>query len=93
VDRLKLLEISARIGVGPSLAFLRKQGGSLLRLSAGSIEKLHNELAPHVGDPQLGIAGFHYFTFNRVLETWRFAQAHARSDCAESDIQKEVTPR
>ena len=38
VDRRKLLEISMRVGVGPSLSYLRKQRGlrNLLRLSASS---------------------------------------------------------
>jgi hypothetical protein len=29
-------------------------------------------LAPHLGDSELNLAGFHYFTFNRLLETWRW---------------------
>jgi methylenetetrahydrofolate reductase (NADPH) len=72
VDRRKLLEISARVGVGPSLSFLRKQGGlrNLLRLSANSADRLYDALAPHVGDGRLDLAGFHYFTFNRLVETW-----------------------
>jgi len=74
VDRGKLLEISMRVGVGPSLSFLRKQGGlrNLLRLSARSADHLDDELAPHVGDPQLNLSGFHYFTFNRLLQTWKW---------------------
>ena len=76
VDRRKLLEISVRVGVGPSLSFVRKQGGlrNFLRLSATSADSLYDALAPHAGDPQVGIAGFHYFTFNRLLETWRWEQ-------------------
>jgi methylenetetrahydrofolate reductase (NADPH) len=76
VDRAKLLEISMRVGVGPSLSFLRKHGGfrNLLRLSAGSADRLYDALAPRLGDPQLNIAGFHYFTFNRLLDTWRWEQ-------------------
>jgi methylenetetrahydrofolate reductase (NADPH) len=72
VDRRKLLEISARVGVGPSLSFLRKQGGlrNLLRLSGSSADRLYDALAPHVGDGRLNLAGFHYFTFNRLVETW-----------------------
>ena len=40
VDRKKLLEISMRVGVGPSLRYLRKQGGirKLLRLSGASAD-------------------------------------------------------
>src|SRR5689334_19678648 len=76
VDRLRLLEISARIGVGPSLSFLKKQRGlrNLLRLSATSADHLYDALAPHAGDPDLGVPGFHWFTFNRLVETWTWRQ-------------------
>jgi methylenetetrahydrofolate reductase (NADPH) len=76
VDRTRLLEVSMRIGVGPSLRFLRKQRGlrNLLRLSASSADRLYDALAPSLGDPALGLAGFHYFTFNRLLDTWRWEQ-------------------
>jgi len=59
VDRRRLLEISVRVGVGPSLSFLRKQGGTrnLLRLSARSADHLHDALAPHLGDAELNLAG------------------------------------
>ncbi len=72
VDRRKLVEISVRVGVGPSLAFLRKQRSlrALLGLSPSSTDRLYDALAPYVGDPELAIAGFHYFTFNRLLATW-----------------------
>ena len=72
IDRLRLLEISTKVGVGPSLSFLRKQRGlrNLLRLSASSADRLYDALAPHVGDPDLAVEGFHWFTFNRLVETW-----------------------
>lgn len=78
----RLLEMSARIGVGPSMAFLRKQRGlrslfGLVRKSAG--DELYNELAPLIGDPELGIAGFHYFTFNQLVATFDWAQDKRRS--------------
>lgn len=91
VDRRKLLDISVRVGVGASLAFLRKQSTvNLLRLSASSVERLYEALAPSVGDPALSIAGFHYFTFNRLAETWRWEQARSRSTTVSSDIQKRL---
>ena len=44
VSRTKLLELSARIGVGPSLSFLRKQRGIRALLSKGSTaDKLYDE--------------------------------------------------
>ena len=77
VSRTKLLELSARIGVGPSLSFLRKQRGIRALLSKGSTaDKLYEKLAPAVDDPELNIAGFHIFTFNQLLETWRWQRAH-----------------
>lgn len=72
VDRRRLLEVSLLVGVGSSVSFLRKQRG-LRRLMARphhAAEALHRELVPLVGDPRWGIAGLHYFTFNRVVETW-----------------------
>ncbi|MFZ1997045.1 MAG: methylenetetrahydrofolate reductase [Solirubrobacteraceae bacterium] len=77
VSRTKLLELSARIGVGPSLSFLRKQRGIRALLSKGSTaDRLYAKLAPAIDDPELNIAGFHIFTFNQLLETWRWQRAH-----------------
>jgi methylenetetrahydrofolate reductase (NADPH) len=87
VSRTKLLELSARIGVGPSLSFLRKQRGIRALLSKGSTaDRLYEKLAPEVGDPELNIAGFHIFTFNQLLETWRWQHASevARADRARA---------
>ena len=72
VDRKKLVEISIRVGVGASLSFLRKQGGvrNLLRLSGTSADQLYDALAPYVGNHDLNVEGFHWFTFNRLVETW-----------------------
>jgi methylenetetrahydrofolate reductase (NADPH) len=88
VDRAKLLEISMRVGVGPSLSFLRKQRGlrNLLRLSGGSADPLYDALEPHEE-----IAGFHFFTFNRLLETWRWEQEKRRASNTIPVPQKEVT--
>jgi methylenetetrahydrofolate reductase (NADPH) len=77
VSRAKLLELSARIGVGPSLSFLRKQRGIRALLSKGSTaDKLYAKLVPALDDPEMNIAGFHIFTFNQLLETWRWQRAH-----------------
>ncbi len=96
VDRRKLIEISMRVGVGPSLRFLRKQRRlrDLFRLSASSADSLYDALAPHVDDPQLGIAGFHYFTFNRLLATWRWErEKQSATNTIGSLMHTEVTPR
>ena len=96
VDRRRLLEISARVGVGPSLRYLRKQGGirNLFRLSKSSADRLVDALTPYVGDPELNIAGFHYVTFNRLLETWRWErEKHPTMSNIGSLVHTEVTPR
>ena len=77
VDRKRLMEISLRVGVGPSLSFLRKQGGvrALIGLSARSADSLYDALAPSVGNSNLNLAGFHFFTFNRLVETWKWERS------------------
>jgi methylenetetrahydrofolate reductase (NADPH) len=81
VDRRRLLEISMRIGVGPSLAFLRKQRRlrNLLGHSRVAPDELYEDLAPWLEDRELNIAGFHYYTFNQLLDTWRWASHPARA--------------
>jgi methylenetetrahydrofolate reductase (NADH) len=74
VERRRLLEIATRIGVGPSLRFVRKQRGltQLFRSPVHSATRFYDEAAPLVGDPALGIAGFHFFTFNDLTGTVRW---------------------
>ncbi len=96
MSRTKLLELSARIGVGPSLSFLRKQRGIRALLSKGSTaDKLYAKLAPAVDDPELNIAGFHIFTFNQLLETWQWQRAHddARSSTGPARPTAPAAPR
>lgn len=80
VTAARLLEMSARIGVGPSVAFMRKQRGlralfGLFRRSAA--DELYAALAPDLADRALGIAGLHYFTFNQLVATYEW-QRHKR---------------
>jgi methylenetetrahydrofolate reductase (NADPH) len=79
VERRRLLEISTRIGVGPSLRFLRKQRGltTLFRSPAHTATTFYRAALPYAGDPALGIAGFHFFTFNDLVGTrrWREEQS------------------
>jgi methylenetetrahydrofolate reductase (NADPH) len=72
VDRRRLLEVSMRIGVGPSLAYVRKQRGlrKLLGNTERTADRLYDALAPRLGDRQLNIAGFHFYTFNQLVDTW-----------------------
>jgi len=57
----------------------------LFRLS-GSADALYDALAPHTDV----IDGFHYFTFNRLLDTWNWERDKRTSMAPEA--QKEVTP-
>ena len=60
-----------RIGVGSSLAFLRKQRGIRELLSRSSPgDRLFDALAPNLDDPDLTVTGFHYYTFNQLVGTW-----------------------
>jgi methylenetetrahydrofolate reductase (NADH) len=73
VARRRLLEMSARIGVGPSLRFVRKHRGLRSLLSRRSTpDRLYAAVAPMLDDPQLNIAGIHYYTFNQLIETWQW---------------------
>jgi methylenetetrahydrofolate reductase (NADPH) len=75
VTRRKLLRMSARIGVGPSLDFLRKQRGLRALLSRRSTaDRLFEGVAPLLGDARLAVEGFQYFTFNELLQTWEWHQ-------------------
>lgn len=71
VDRRRLLNVSLKVGVGASVAFLRKQRGlrHLISRPGDAAESLLREVAPLVGDPALGIAGLHFYTFNRLVDT------------------------
>jgi methylenetetrahydrofolate reductase (NADPH) len=67
VARRQLLKMSARIGVGPSMRYLRKQRGLRRLLSRRSTtDRLYEALAP------LDVAGFQFFTFNELVETWEW---------------------
>lgn len=76
VDRRRLLEISARIGVGTSIRAVRKQRGlrRLLGSPRDAATSLLDGLAAPIGEPQLGIVGVHYFTFNRLAATYAWSR-------------------
>jgi methylenetetrahydrofolate reductase (NADH) len=67
VARRKLLRMSARIGVGPSVDFLRKQRGLRQLLSRRSTtDRLYDAIA------ELDVAGYQFFTFNELGQTWEW---------------------
>lgn len=70
IDRVKLLTMGMRLGIGASMRFVQKNGGVLGRLFAPASydpNKLINPLAKASGE--LGIEGLHLFTFNNVQAT------------------------
>lgn len=79
VDAKRLLEISSKIGVGPSLRYARKQRGlgRLLR-SRSTAERLMASLTTIAEDEPLGIDGFHMYTFNQLLDTWKLVADRQR---------------
>jgi methylenetetrahydrofolate reductase (NADPH) len=74
VPRSKLLRVSARIGIGDSLRFLRKNASFVSRFLHGGFDPnpLVDGLADALADPETKIAGFHVFTFNDVADTERW---------------------
>jgi methylenetetrahydrofolate reductase (NADPH) len=74
VDRRRLLEVSIRIGVGPSLAFVRELHGfrNLVWRPSHALDHLFDAIVPHIYDPLLRFGGFHYYTFNQLVDTWRW---------------------
>ncbi len=78
VERKRLLELSARVGVGASTRYLRKNLRSATRLLLHAYEPdgLVAELeALQSAEPALGITGLHVFTFNQVAATEAWLRA------------------
>jgi methylenetetrahydrofolate reductase (NADPH) len=91
ITAAKLLEISARIGVGPSISFLRKQRGlrgllGMLTARHGTAtDRLFDALAPIVGADGR-VQGLHYFTLNELVATrdWHLARDTSAIPFAEA---------
>jgi methylenetetrahydrofolate reductase (NADPH) len=67
----RLLRVAARIGVGGSVRYLRKNR-QLLRLLFGrsfTSERLLGSLGPTLADPRADVRSLHLFTFNQVEST------------------------
>jgi methylenetetrahydrofolate reductase (NADPH) len=69
VDAGRLLTIGARIGVGKSLRYLRKNRAitKVIRGGTSATDSLLDTLDPMSAD--LGLSGLHVFTFNAVADT------------------------
>lgn len=77
VDRAKLLTMGARLGVGSSLRYLRKNRAAVLRLMTSPNYEPDDLLKPLSGRfDELGVKGLHVFTFNQVAATaaWQASQ-------------------
>jgi methylenetetrahydrofolate reductase (NADPH) len=84
IERRRLMEISMRIGVGPSLRFVRKQRGlaRLFNSSSSSAASFYQSASELLADSELNVVGFHFFTFNELIKTihWqRDQKQHSRS--------------
>jgi methylenetetrahydrofolate reductase (NADPH) len=76
VDNAKLVRISMKIGLGESARFLRAHRAWLRRLVTRTFtpDALVRGLAPLYGDPEAGMGGFHFYTFNELERTERWRQ-------------------
>lgn len=81
-DRMKLMTISARIGVGQSAKFLSKNRG-LVRAFAKpggySADELLEDMADALIDDAANITGVHIYTFNQVETTEQWRQDYLES--------------
>jgi methylenetetrahydrofolate reductase (NADPH) len=82
VERRRLLQMAMRVGVGPSVGFLRKQRGlrNLLGLTTSANDRIYDALAPCLGDGERNIVGFHYYTFNQLVDTWNWQAQKSGSE-------------
>lgn len=70
IDRAKLLTMGARLGIGSSMRFVKKNSGTIFKLFSPSgydPSKLINPMSKVASD--LNIDGIHLFTFNNVEAT------------------------
>jgi methylenetetrahydrofolate reductase (NADPH) len=81
--RAKLLELSFKLGVGPSMRYLSKQRGlisGLARPGTYHPGAIVAGVAEWVDDPELAVAGFQVFTFNEVERTIAWERRAATND-------------
>ena len=90
VDRRRLLEVSMRVGVGTSIRFLKKQRGvgRLLGRPDHAANCLVQALAPLSSDLELGIVGFHFYTFNRLDATLAWERQLSMSQIRRTGVTR-----
>ena len=74
VDKKKLLTMGARLGIGDSLKYLRKNVGAVVKMMTSLNYDPNDLLLPLSSDLlDFGVEGLHVFTFNQVEATdaWR----------------------
>jgi methylenetetrahydrofolate reductase (NADPH) len=77
-DHARLFNLSVRIGVGQSAKLLLRQKGMLRKmigLKPYQPDDLLDGLAPHLGERDIDIPGFHLFSFNDIDRTERWRRA------------------
>ncbi len=75
IDRAKLITMGARLGIGASLRFLKKNRSTLRQLvSPSSFDPLELVEPLQAQATQLGIEGIHLFTFNQVEATRKWLE-------------------
>jgi methylenetetrahydrofolate reductase (NADH) len=82
VDRIRLVKMALRLGIGASLGFVRKQRGlwHLLGLGRPARDRVHDALEACLDDPDRNLVGFHYYTFNQLLDTWTRVRERIHGD-------------
>ena len=76
VDKTKLLTMGARLGIGQSLSYLKKNKAAVAKMLTATSYDPNDLLIPLSEDMlNLGVDGLHVFTFNQVEATndWREA--------------------
>lgn len=74
VDKAKLLTMGARLGIGDSVKYLKKNMGAVVKMMTSLSYDPNDLLFPMTEElVELGVAGLHMFTFNQVAATneWR----------------------
>lgn len=82
VDRAKLLTMGARLGIGQSLSYLRKNRRAITSMMTAASYDPNDLLIPLANAMhELDVQGLHVFTFNQVAATdaWRQQQLSATS--------------
>ena len=83
IDRMKLMKMGMRLGVGASLSYLRKNRSSLTKMFTSTGYDPGELIGPMSAHAEaLGIEGVHCFTFNNVAATveWHAGERRALAD-------------